>query len=308
MLIINELSGLKQKFINNSSLKEQAFYQFLVNDPLSYPQKDDLTDIEQICYSVFCIDTPSKKALSNLIEVQRRTQPIGGMHYKENLIELAAMVIDNVELERKNLKSYCEKCSTRDFYILNNLFLEISSYLPQPQSVIDQIASHLHKGDFPQEDWKTLLLKALYETSDLIDIYVIEQCYKQAMDDNPIIHKTNDIIYIKSMLAQVVEKTERRVNLAIKIFSVLLVIPTFCWLAYLIIKNWDKAEAIITVTGLFGSVIFILTIILVDSIPDRIKFLNLLREKTIDWVFKRKGFNRLVLKETLARLANQHEN
>ena len=307
MLIIDELRGLKQKFINNSSLKEQAFYQFLVNDPLSYPSKNDLTDIEQICYSVFCIDIPSKKDLTNLIEVQRRTQPISGMHYTENLIELSAMVMDNVELEQKNLKSYCEKCSMRDFYILSNLFPDISSNLPQPQGAIDQIASHLHTGDFPQEDWKPLLLKALYETSDLIDIYITEQCYKRAMDDNPIVHRTNDLTYVRDTLAQVIKKTERRVKFAMGMVSALLLLLISCWLVPLIIRNWDKAEPIMAVIELLGSLIFILIIIFLGFMPDRIKFLNSLREKVIDWVFKRKGFNRLEVKETLDRLANQSE-
>ena len=57
-------------------------------------------------------------------------------------------------------------------------------------------------------------LLPLYETSDLTDFYVIEQGYLQAMDDNPIVHQTNDIIYVRDTLAQIVEKTERRVKFA----------------------------------------------------------------------------------------------
>ena len=214
MLIIDELTKLKQRLLNQSSLKEQAFYQFLIDERLSYPIQVDLTEIEQICYSAYCIDIPSKKNLTNLIKAHRRTQPIGGMHYTENLIDLSAMAMNNVELEKGNLKSYCENHSTRDFYILNHLFPNVSFNPPLPQSAIDQIALHLHKGKSSQEEWKQVLLKALYETSDLRDIYVIEQWYKQAMDDNPIVHRTNDIIYVRDTLTQVVEKTERRVKFA----------------------------------------------------------------------------------------------
>ena len=108
MLIVHELKQLKQTLLDQSSLKEQAFYLFLIEDPLNYPTKSGLSEIEQVCLSVFCANTSFKTNLTNLIETQRRKQPISGMHYTENLIELSAMATDNVELERKNLKSHCE--------------------------------------------------------------------------------------------------------------------------------------------------------------------------------------------------------
>ena len=304
MLIIDELTKLKQRLLNQSSLKEQAFYQFLVNEPLNYPNKNNLTEIEQICLSVFGSDSLSKK---ELIVAQRKRQPIGGMHYTENLIELSAMAKDNINLEKGNLKSYCENHSTRGFYILNHLFSDILSNPPPPQGVVDQIALYLYKDESPEEGWKPLLLKALYETSDLIDFYVMEQGYLQAMYDNPIVQRTNDIIFVRDTFAQIVAKTESRVKLCIKIVSVLLLGSISYWLFPLIVRNWDQVEPIMAIIEISGSLIFTVVIIVAGFIPDRIKFLNSLRERVIDWVFKRKGFNRGELKETLNRLTNQDE-
>lgn len=307
MLIIDEVKKLRQILLNRSSLKEQAFYQFLVGEPLNCPTENDLTEIEQICLSVFGGDLFSKK---ELIVAQRNTQPIGGMHYTKNLIELCAMGRENPELERENLKTYSENHSTRDFYILHVLFPDIESNRPIAQGAIDEIALHLYTKNFPKE-WKALLFAGLQEISDLIDLYVIEQWYKQAMDDSPIVHQKNDIIYVRDTLIQVVKKIEHWVKFAMGVVSGLLLLSS-CWLVPWIIKNWDKVEPIIAVTGLLFSLIGILITVSVGFIPegfipDRIKFLNLLREKFIDWVFQRKGFNRSELKETLARLANQSE-
>ena len=307
LIIIDELRVLKQKFIKKSSLKEQVFYHFLVNEPLSYPTKNDLTEIEQICYSVFCTDVPLKKDLTNLIKAQRRTQPIGGMHYTQNLIELSAMAKDCVESEKENLKAYSESHSARDFYILHVLFSTLGSNTPPSQGTIDEIALHLYKESFP-EKWKTLLLMGLEEISDLIDLYVIEQWYKQAMDDNPIVHRTNDIIYVRDTLVQVVEKTERRVKLAIKIVSVLLVVLICYWLVPLILRNWDKVEPITAVIELLMTLIGFLILAFVGFMPDKIKIINSSREKIINWVFRKKGFNRAELKKRLERLViNQGE-
>ena len=306
MLLINELKKLRHSFLNNSSLslKEKAFYQFLVHEPLSYPTGNNLTKIEQICLAVFSGDFLSKK---ELIATQRKRQPIHGMHYRKNLIELSAMALDNVELERENLKSYCEECSTRDFYLLNNLFPNILSNIPQPQDPIDQLALHLYNSNFPREGWEPLLLKALHETSDLIDLHLVEQGYQRAMNDSPIVHRVNAILYVRDTCVHFMNKTERRIKLTIGIVSALPLISISGWLGILIIRNWDNAEPIIAVTHIWIVIIGILIVIFGGFIPDKVKFINSFREKIINWVFTRKGFNRLKLKERLDQLANQDE-
>ena len=301
MPITDELGKLKQILLAKSSLKEQVFYGFLVRKPLNYPTQDDLAEIEKIYLSIFCTGIPSKKDLTNLVEAQRKKQPISGMHYTKNLIELSAMAKDNVELERENLKSYCENHSTRDFYILNHLFPDISSNPPQPQGAINQIALHLYKGEFPQEGGKPLLLDALVETSDLIDFYVIEQGYLQVMDSNPIVHRVQDIRYVRDTFDRFINKTELRVKITIMVVSVLLLGSISYWLVPLIIRKWTEAEPIIVVIQIFVPLIGLI-VGLMGVMLDKIKILNLFKEKIVDWVFRIKGFNRSELKKRLDRL------
>ena len=302
MLIIDELRKLKQILLARSSLKEQVFYGFLVREPLNYSTENCLTEIEQICLSVFCADTSVKKDLTNLIKAHRKKQPISGLHYTKNLIELSAMAQDNVELERENLKSYCQNHSTRDFYILNHLFPDIYSSPPQPQGPIDTIALYLYTGKFPQEGWKPLLFDALLETSDLIDFYVIKQGYLRAMDDSPIVHQVQDIHYVTNAFAQFVEKTERRVKCTIVGVGALLLVPAFCWLVPLIIRNWNQAEPIIAAVEMSVLLIGVLIVGLIGFTPDKIKIFNLFKKKIVDWVFRIKGFDRSELKKRLDRL------
>ena len=123
----------------------------------------------------------------------------------------------------------------------------------------------------------------------------------------PIVHRTNDIIYVRDTLVQVVEKTERRVKLAIRIVSVLLVVLICYWLVPLILTDWDKVEPITAVIGLLMTLIGFLILAFVEFMPDKIKIINSSREKIINWVFKKKGFNRLELKERLGNLVNEDE-
>lgn len=299
MLIVDEFKKLKQTPIAQSSLKEQAFYGFLVGKPLGYPTEDNLTEIEKICLSVFCADTLAEK---ELIKAHRKKQPISGMHYTKTLIDLSAMTIDNVELEREHLELYCQDHSTRDFYILNHLFRGVSSNPPSPQGAIDTIALYLYKGEFPREGWKSLFFEALQETSDLMDYYVIRQGYLRAMDDSPIVHRVQDIHYVRDTFDRFINKTELRVKITIMVVSVLLLGSISYWLVPLIIRKWTEAEPIIGVIQIFVPLIGILIVGLMGIMLDKIKILNLFKEKIVDWVFSIKGFNRSELKKRLDRL------
>ena len=300
MLLINELKRLRHSFLNNSSLslKEKAFYQFLVDNPLDYPTENNLAEIEQICLSVFGKNFLSKK---DLVAAQRKKQPIRGMHYTTNLIELSAMAIDNIKLERENLRLYCKKCSTRDFYILSHLFPEISSNLPQPKSAIDQLALHLHESNFPQEGWKPLLLRGLYEASDLIDFYIIEQGYQQAMDDNPIVHRVKDITYIRNTFVRFIQKTEHQVKFTIVVVGIVVLFFFLYWLAPIIVRNWEASEPIIAIRDILFPLLIAL-LAFAGYAPDKMRFFNLPREKIIDRIFRWNNLNRQKLKKTLDRL------
>ncbi len=308
MLICDELQKLKQKLLDRSSLKERAFYQFLAGDPLTQPPEFDLTEIEQICLSVFCAGVPAKKDLSTLIEAQRKKQPISGMHYTKNLIELSAMARENVEYERNNLESYCFNHSTRDFYVLNTLFEDACSNPPRSQGAIDEIASCLYERTYPHRGWKPLLMEAIQKASDLIDFFVIEQGFLQAMDDSPTAHRTTDILIVTRILSSLVERSEHRIKRVIGIAFFIPVFSVFGVLGYFIFTNWDKTEPILAATELLGILVIISCAVFAGFKLDRIKIYNQIREAIIDWRFNRKGLDRSELKERLARLdADENE-
>ena len=306
MLICCELKNLRQKLLEESSfsIKEKAFYWFLSGKPLNYPPDNNLLDIQQICLSVFCNDAPSMK---ELIKRKQSENNISGMHYTQNIIDLSAMAKVDLMHEREKLISYCRNHSTRDFFILNHLFPNISRDPPIPQGDIDKIALHLYEGDFPPEDWKSLLFWGFQETTDLHDLYVVEQAYLKAMDDHPIVHQVSNIEQVRNACANFVEKTERNVKRTIKTISFLLVIPIFGLLAPFIYRNWEEIEPIWAIIELLGVLFGIIMVIFLGIIPDKVRFVNSRIEKLIDWVFRLKGFNRTELKESLVKLSNDCE-
>lgn len=305
-MIINELKTMKDSIYNDSSHKEQAFYQFLVGESEN-GYTDRSSYLEPIYSIILMTDNPITK---ELIEKHRETQPIGGFHYSTNLIELVAMAMDDIEQERDNLQIYCQDHSTKDFYIINSLFPNVIPYPPEPQGSIDQIAKHLYEGSFPSDNWRSLILKALYETSDLVDFYIVEKGVEKALDDSPIVHKVDDILQVRNVCFRFVQITESIVKFTIWIVYVLIVCYVLVWLIPNIIKYWDQLEPLIFI---FQIIFFIINIPFLFSrfFPFkknrffsflREKVFSSLREKVFNWVFSIFGIARMNLKESLNHL------
>jgi hypothetical protein len=136
MIFADEVASIAEKLKQQASRKELALYQRLIGNPMPYPGDDNLRDIEQVCLSAFCTDAPDK---TDLVERFRRSKPIKGIHYTNNLVELSAFAIYDPEAEADHLKSFCSTSSARDYLILNRLFPGVCTSQP---SIIEVFVSY----------------------------------------------------------------------------------------------------------------------------------------------------------------------
>ena len=171
MILADEVAAIEEKLKQQASRKELALYQRLIGNPLPYPGDDKLMDIEQVCLSAFCIGAPNK---TDLVERFRRSKPIKGIHYTNNLVELAAFAIFDRDSEADHLKLFCSSSSARDHLILNQLFPGVCTSRPSTTRAIDTIALWLENGSFPC-DWKPVVLDAMQNVNELLDLYVLKQ-------------------------------------------------------------------------------------------------------------------------------------
>ena len=146
--------------------------------------------------SAFCISAPNK---TDLVERFRRSKPIKGMHYANNLVELAAFAIYDRDSEADHLKSFCSTSSTRDYLILNHLFPGVCPSRPSATRAVDIIATWLDNGSFPH-DWKSVFLDAIQNANDLLDLYVIRQGYTHLWECHPSTEQRRDLQYLSSQL------------------------------------------------------------------------------------------------------------
>jgi hypothetical protein len=241
MILADEVAAIEEKLQLQASRKELALYQKLIGNPLPYPGDNKLTDIEQVCLSAFCTGAPNK---ADLVERFRRSKPIKGMHYANNLVELAAFAIYDRDSELDHLKSFCSTSSTRDHLLLNQLFPDVCTSRPATTRAIDIIATWLDDGSFPQ-DWKSAFLNAMQNANDLLDLYVIRQGYVHIWESHPSTEQRRDLQYLSGQLDRAISRIKMRSNRRFNAIASVVMVAGSAVIAYFAVRRWDVAEPVI---------------------------------------------------------------
>jgi hypothetical protein len=258
MILADELAATEEKLKQQASRKELALYRKLIGNPLPYPGDDKLNDIEQICLSAFT-GTPNK---TDLVDRLRRSKPIKGIHYANNLVELAAFATYDREAETDHLKSFCSTSSARDRLILNQLFPGVCTSPPATTRAVDIIATWIDDGSFPQ-DWKSVFLDAMQNANDLLDLYVIREGYTQLWECHPSTEQWRDLQYISGQLDRAISHIKMRSNRRFNAIASVTMVAGSAVTAYFAVRRWDVAEPVIWaftfgifVVGVLGLLLF----------------------------------------------------
>ena len=292
MFIGQEIKELETLLLAKASLKEKYFYYYLDSTPLPYPSEAELTEIQKICLSLFCTNGPQMAA--EILKL-RKSKPIKGMHYANNLIELFAFALDDEEAENTHINEFCKDHSTRDFFVINDRFSSSCLHQPQAKNEIDQIALYLNEGAMP-ENWKPLFMGALKQAADLIDLFVLNKAYILVLDDHPIAHKFAEVDILCDQFTNVLIKMENRIRKQIALAVSTPVLFVLFAVAYWAIKYWDQAEPIIFVVQGVLFVFFILVFLFTGVMPNKIESINQRRERIIDWRLGCLGIDRHEMK------------
>jgi hypothetical protein len=242
MILGDELAAIEEKLKQQASWKEVALYHKLIVNPLSYPGDDELTDIEQICLSAFT-GTLNK---TDLVDRFRRSKPIKGIHYANNLVELAAFAIYEREAEADHLKSFCSTSSARDYFILNRLFPGVCTSQPSPIRGVDIIATWLGDSSFP-EDWKSVFVDAMQNANDLLDLYVIREGYIHLWECHSSTDQTRDLQYLSGQLDRAINRIRVRSNRRFNAIASVTMDAATAAIAFFGLHRWDVAEPVIWV-------------------------------------------------------------
>lgn len=240
MSILHEVALLEEKLISQSSVKELAFYSKLTGHPYAIEKRGSLSKIEQICVSAFCDEMPISQTL---VEQFRRSKPIKGMHYANNLIELLAFVLIDFNGEEVKLLEYISTASPRDRLIINSLFPNYCDINVSPNNSIDTVALWVSKeAETVEDNWQSKLLSAAINAVDLLDLYVIRQGYLSINEYHPAKQQLRDLKALKDETEKLVRHVEKSSAQNFNINLAIISIPLFCIGSYYTFNNWDFSE------------------------------------------------------------------
>lgn len=301
MLLAEELNNLTEKLIANASLKELAFFKYLANDPLPYPNDTDVSEQEQVFFAAFCLDPPDKREIAEKLS---GTKPIRGIHYSNNLIELAAFATFDLSKEIEHLKNYATEHSTRDYFILNKLFPNVLSYPPKPDNALDNLASGLLANGISPES-KPTIVEAIQGAEDLLDVYVIIESYLHLLDLQPATQYRKDLSVLAGELAKVIKRVDTTLHIALTIGIGYLLFLLYKWLIPLIYHSWDTAQRIMAIIEFVLVGINLLILFFIGIQPEKLKFLKVLERAIGTIVLQVIGINRKEVQKRIEEYVNQ---
>lgn len=268
MLLEAELRELTETLKAKASQKELFFFHYLMGKPLPYPDDTNLSDQALVCYAAFSIESPD---MSSIAEKLRGTKPIMGMHYSNNLIELAAFAQFDLKNEEEHLKTFASSHSTRDFFLLKHLFPSIDTYKPEPRSPIDQLASNLLAGDF-QSNSTELILEAMQSAEDLLDLYVIHKSVVILLDYHPATQNKKEIAFLTYQLAKTIRIVDRTVHIILTLIVAALLVLVYVKLIPIILNKWEQAEPIWIIVNSIIVTVNTFLALLIGTKPEKLKF------------------------------------
>jgi hypothetical protein len=299
MILADELASIEEKLKQQASKKELALYLRLIGNSLPYPGDDELNDIEQVCLSAFCSGAPNKL---DLIERFRRSKPIKGIHYANNLVELAAFATHAREAEADHLKSFCATSSARDCLILNHLFPGVCSSLPSASRAVDLVATWLDKDSFP-DDWQSPFLDAMQNANDLLDLYVLRRSYIHLWMCHSSTEQVRGLQYLGSQLERVMTYIKGRSNRRFNTITVTIIIVVFVLIAYFAIRNWEIAESLIWVFTVGIGLVVFLVLVLFGKRLDKVHIVEQMRASWAQAALLKLGLDAEAIQKVMTKYA-----
>jgi hypothetical protein len=209
-----------------------------------------------IIYSAF-----SENIIDNeIIKQIQNTEPFKGFHYSNKLIEVIAMAKHDFEFEKNNLSEIAKNGTFKEIFIIQKVFPDFKQLSYEtPKTSLDKLIQHI----LIQKNYdklSSLILETLTDSTDLIDLYILECAIKEAWDLHPDRQLQQDI----KLLINLHNKLEHKIKTRFKwVYGSLLAISAFflvSLISWVILSFWDEwnLEPVLTAISISSPVISIL--------------------------------------------------
>ena len=253
MSLINEINIKKDLIDAKSSLIEKLFYSFLTSREVennTLPPK--ASNFEKIAYRSF---NDSSFDIKEILKKEQKVDSKFAFHYSKSLIELSAMTLADFDFEKSNLITFLKTASLKEAFVISEIFTTFSySDNENTETKIDELIYSI----FVKEDLSSspnLIIEAIQNADDLIDIFIIEKCYENYVSIHPVTDTKKKLSFLINSIDKYKTLNETRIKRVLfgKIVFLLAVLSGI--LGYIIPKYWNdySLEPIVTVILVISS-------------------------------------------------------
>jgi hypothetical protein len=308
MSLITEISLKKEEIKQKSSPLEVLFYNYLRNDNtlVDFGNKS-LSNIEIIARTVF---TKSNTNIDEIIAKEQKADNSFELHYCKNLIELSAMFLADPDFEEKNAKEFFKSSNLRDSFILSKVSQDVGKIENfEIDSSIDKLIElAFFKNEF--SNFTNSVIEAIREADDLIDIFIIENCFEKLIDIHPVNQVNNKVKILFSAIEKYNDMYELRIKRRVFALILLLLIAFGGIISYILPQFWDShnLEPVTVVIQIVFSLLIVgitLYFFLFHKIDDNKSILTNYINKRVEKINKRLKIDMNVIKELKGDFNNE---
>lgn len=287
MTLLDEILKKEKDILLRSSVRERLFYAFItateVDNSISVPDGE----IDKVCYSAF---TKSSLDVSKELQRSLNAMPVKGLHFSSNLLSLVAFSIKSQDAKAKYLHNYFSTCNLAHQFIIVKIFNEFT--LPSTPKVTTDfdkliVATFINKNYEQSEEY---LFKALQNTNDLIELFVLKEAYFEILKVHPNTETSNLLNELAQTFQKVVTASKKRIDSYVNVSILIVAFTLILGLPYFISKKWTSWDLEPYITGIQFSigVFWFVVMIIFNSNPDWFKVLQNFKSWLLRSYFERK--------------------
>lgn len=249
---------IQKKRKSSTSNKDDFFFHFLnKNEMQNLIIENFSSTMDEICYTSF---VNSQNNVSGLVTKIQGEQPVMGLHYTKNLVELIAMSLQDYQFEEKNLIEYLNKCSLKEQYIIAQVFPKLDFNTKKAENSIEQVIANDLLTDSPPLSLDGII-DALSESKDLLDLFIIKSAFKRVYSFHPNKQLEQDLSSFLLVHQKLSDYQLNKYKHTFNCLLVILTITTVVFISFFIITYWDtfSIEPIYTAIGIVAAIISIVT-------------------------------------------------
>lgn len=274
-MIAEDISLLEERSFSEASPKEKLFYLFLTKGDTNSINLGE-SKLDLLSHEAFSLRLSKSETLKAL----QRSKPLKNIHYSKNLIDLIAAASIDFEGEEKHIDEYLKEHSLREAYILKMaLGIEIPKDI-KVESDIDLLIEKL-TIDSSYESAPILFTKALLSSKHIFDAVIIKILYSVYLEVHPDSKSIKEFEDLQLISQKVSGALNGIIMLALTILVSYLAVEYINWYT----SNKKLHDEVQEILLKMFSVLLIVAIFLGLNIPDKVKFLDLVRNKIFTFVY-----------------------